>query len=154
MIPGYLTPRSTAPHSESVPSAGTTGTGLQENQWADQLNEQCVTHTLSHLVRPFADSTTCPVNGFSGPHSPLSCGCVLAMIHLTRQHFIRVFREKRGFCHFPESFPLLGAGSTPLASPSRLPSATLPSACRGRRRTGAQDGLKQDEMFSLSSMFP
>lgn len=61
------------------------------------------------------------------PPSPLSCGCVLAMIHLTRQHFIRAFRENRGFCHFPESFTRPGAGSTPLASPSRLPSTTLPS---------------------------
>lgn len=65
--------------------------------------------------------------------SPLSCGCVLAMIHLTRQHFIRAFRENRGFCHFPESFTLPGAGSTPLASPSRLPSTTLPSAWREER---------------------
>lgn len=62
--------------------------------------------------------------------SPLSCGCVLAMIHFTRQHFIRALRENRGFCHFPESFTLPGAGSTPLASPSRLPSTTLPSAWR------------------------
>lgn len=62
--------------------------------------------------------------------SPLSCGCMLAMIHFTRQHFIRAFRENRGFCHFPESFTLPGAGSTPLASPSRLPSTTLPSAWR------------------------
>lgn len=62
--------------------------------------------------------------------SPLSCGCVLAMIHRTKQHFIRAFREKRGFCHFTESFALPGGGSTPFASPSS-PSTTLPSTWRG-----------------------
>lgn len=67
----------------------------------------------------------------TGSSSPLSCGCVLAMIHLTRQHLISAFREKRGFCHFPESFTRPGAGSTPLGSPSR-PSTTLPSAWRER----------------------
>lgn len=70
--------------------------------------------------------------------SPLSCGCVLAMIHRTKQHFIRAFREKRGFCHFTESFTLPGGGSTPLASPGR-PSATLPSTWAGARGTQWMD---------------
>lgn len=71
--------------------------------------------------------------------SPLSCGCLLAMIHLTKQHFIRAFREKRGFCHFTESLTLPGGGSTPLASPSK-PSTTLPSTWTEGRGRGWING--------------
>lgn len=73
--------------------------------------------------------------------SPFSCGCVLAMIHLTRQHLIKAFREKRGFCHFPESFARPGAGSTPLGSPSR-PSTTLPSAWRETRSSSVRVSMQ------------
>lgn len=81
--------------------------------------------------------------------SPLSCGCVLAMIHLTRQHFIRAFRENRGFCHFPDSFTLPGAGSTPLASPSRLPSNTFPSAWRKERMREWGERKEGEKEFRL-----
>lgn len=59
-------------------------------------------------------------------------GVALAMIHLTRQHFMRDLREMRGFCHFPSlSFCPLGSPSRPLASGSRPPSTPFcPSAWR------------------------
>lgn len=58
-------------------------------------------------------------------------GAALAMIHLTRQHFIRDLREMHGFCHFPPcSLCPLGSASRPLASGNRPPSTPFcPSAC-------------------------
>lgn len=99
------------------------------------VNSAINSNTVSHTCCAFTTLSVSPAHhthsrSVPPPPSLLSCGCVLAMIHLTRQHFIRAFRENRGFCHFPESFTLPGAGSTPLASPSRLPSTTLPSAWR------------------------
>lgn len=97
-----------------------------------QINSNTVSHTCCACATPSASPSPSLQHIHTPDLSPLSCGCVLAMIHLTRQHFIRAFRENRGFCHFPESLALPGAGSTPLASPSRLPSTTLPPSWRER----------------------
>lgn len=58
---------------------------------------------------------------------PGPCCVVLAMIHLTRQHFIRDLRVSRGFCHLEPSVCPLGFGSFPLASGRRPPSTTFSS---------------------------
>ena len=139
MIPGYLTLRSPARHNESV---GPTGT------WGGQLmSTQSIQQSIQILVHSAPSSV--PTSHHSPSRSPLSCpGCVLAMIHLTRQHFIRAFREKRGFCHFPESFPRPGAGYTPLASPRRLPSTTLPSDCSTRGRGEGGGGGESVSLWS------
>lgn len=62
-----------------------------------------------------------------GPVLPGPCCLVLAMIHLTRQHFIRDLRVSRGFCHLDPSVCPPGFGSLPLASGSALPSAVFSS---------------------------
>lgn len=111
------------------------------------INWITVGHSCCAIISPETSSSTYTnrTPSLSLSLSPLSWGCVLAMIHLTRQHFIRALRENRGFCHFPESFPRPGAGSTPLASPSRLPSTTLPSACReyGGRMRDAEETYRE-----------
>ena len=56
---------------------------------------------------------------------PGPCWVVLAMIHLTRQHFIRDLRVIRGFCHLEPSVCTPGFGSFPLASGIRPPSTVL-----------------------------
>lgn len=56
---------------------------------------------------------------------PGPCCVVLAMIHLTRQHFIRDLRVSRGFCHLEPSVCPPGFGSFPLASGSRPPSTAF-----------------------------
>lgn len=116
---------------------------------AQPVNLLIDSNTVSHACCAFATLLVSPSHHTHTP-SPLSCGCVLAMIHLTRQHFIRAFRENRGFCHLPESFTLPGAGSTPLASPSRLPSTTFPSAWRTRgRREWGERGEGEKEYRSI-----
>lgn len=56
---------------------------------------------------------------------PGPCCVVLAMIHLTRQHFIRDLRDSRGLCHLEPSVCPPGFGSFPLASGSRPPSTAF-----------------------------
>ena len=152
MISRYLTLRSSARHNESVVPTGTWGGqgGRQSIQWSIQTLEVTIVRQSPPSTSHSLPLTLCLL-------SPFSCGCVLEMIHLTRQHFIRAFRENRGFCHFPESFTLPGAGSTPLASPSRLPSTTLPSTWRkeedrearsqgGREESSGQYGNETNEV--------
>lgn len=115
--------------NESVLPTGTSGGRVRSSQSIRRsMQTQLVTLVGCSPHRQSHQHITLTHDRFLPLLSPFSCCCVLAMIHLTRQHFIRAFRENRGFCHFPESFTLPGAGSTPLASPSRLPSTTLPSA--------------------------
>lgn len=140
-------------HSEVSFPAQCIGRAHRDLKWpgdVQRVNSLINSNTVSHACCAF---TTLLVSPSRHTLSPLSCGCVLAMIHLTRQHFIRAFRENRGFCHFPESFTLPGAGSTPLASPSRLPSTTFPSAWRKestRERGERKEGEKE---FRLMKKF-
>lgn len=64
---------------------------------------------------------------------PGPCWVVLAMIHLTRQHFIRDLRVILGFCHLEPSVCPPGFGSFPLASGIRPPSTAL-SFAWGRQK--------------------
>lgn len=104
---------------------------------------QRVQHVMCHTVK-YAE--TLHQQAFLKPHflqclfrhfsvSPCSLGPVLAMIHLTRQHLMRAFRVKRGLCHLPLSFCRPVPGSSPLASPSRLPSPNLPSSWERKTMT-------------------
>ncbi len=75
-----------------------------------------------------------PVVRFFESSLPGPCCVVLAMIHLTRQHFIRDLRESRGFCHLEPSVCPPGFGSFPLASGIRPPSTAFSSAWRQQKR--------------------
>lgn len=142
----YLTLRSSSRRSESVEPTGTSVDQERSIYSSWQSNQTHLRHFLLHWADCQSPQQTqlslqirlCLI-------SPLSCGCVLAMIHFTRQHFISAFLENRGFCHFPDCFARLGAGSTPLASPSRLPSTTLPSAWREERTEGKRERERERE---------
>lgn len=85
---------------------------------------------------------------------PGPCCFVLAIIHLTRQHFIRDLRESRGFCHLEPSVCPPGFGSFPLASGSMPPSTAFSSWKQTEthflwERTGHQPPKDQKYMFFL-----
>ena len=87
-------------------------------------------------------------------HLPGPCCVVLAMIHFTRQHFIKDLRESRGLCHLEPSVCSPEFGSFPLASGTMPPSTAFSSSwVKSEMHTNTRQHYTGGRLLATGSVF-